>query len=309
MNRRKKGLRKHKINVMLVSDDKLVLEGWEQAINHASDIEVHKLIYRSNRTLSPEMPGFIDIFLFEAPLLKQSTFRKWIADQKFKNRAKTIVVFKDKKTLSRYRRLLDEAIQTGFHRQELINLIHGLRFDDKSLCTYYDQELRKITGNSKLKKYTELIQNIILLVFNANLQNPQIRFPQPDSRTEESYLIFENNGEHPFWAGIKKKHNSEFIVFSVQNDPPSIPSQFHGITPFLADPFGKLGLLVNRQPSGEKHLELQLAAHNNEGNVILMLFNQTLHSLLASKAAGADPTDLLEDLYQELFVAIRGKKR
>jgi hypothetical protein len=309
MNRRKKGLRGHKIKVMLVSDDKLVLEGWEQAIAHAPDIDSRRTVYKPDRKLPPEISDAVDIFLFEAPLLKHYSFRKWIADQKFKNRAKTIAVFKDKKLLSRNRRLLDEAIQTGFHRQELLNLIHGLRYDDKSLCTYYDQELRKAARSSTQKKYTDLIQNILLLVFDNNLQHPQMRPPQPKSETRETYLIFENHGTHPFWAGIKKKHNSDYIVFSVQNDPPAMASQFHGMTSFLSEPFGKLGLVVNRQPTGGQHLELQLAAYNNEGNVILVLFNQTLHSLLAAKAAGADPADLLDDLYQELFVAMPGKKR
>ncbi len=50
---------------------------------------------------------------------------------------------------------------------------------------------------------------------------------------------------------------------------------------------------------------LQVAAFQNDGKLILLLSDKQLRTLLAFKAAGVEPTELIEEIYQHLVVAIR----
>lgn len=307
MSRRKTAPPNNKIRVTLLSSNNLVMEGWEQALKRAPDIEIYKHRDKPDRKESAAISPATDILLLEASWMEKGSRNRQISLLKLRHAVKVIAVFKDRREISRHRRLLDEAIQAGFHRQELINLIRGLRRDDKSICNYYDRQLKKTTG--ALEKYAQLTSNILQLVFAGGLGNPQIELPRPGQNDPAAYIVFENRFPHPFWTKLKRKYGMDYAVFSIQNDPALIPAQIAGLAPRLSDPFGRVGFLVNRSCPAPGPTGLQVAKYRNEGVIILPIFDQLLHNLLASKAAGAEPTDLVEDIFQELFVAISALKK
>jgi len=311
MAHRKTGSQNSNIKVLLIAEEDLVLEGWEHALSQATDIELleatkkYLLYARSRLASAPE------IIIVEASWLKNAERRKWLLDAKTKTRTKIIAVIDSAKEAKRVRRIgvVDEAIQSPFSSQQLIHLIRGLSRDDKSLCMYYAEQLQATPpGNKHFDKYIELVSSILQLTFAQLLTNPRIK---KTSSLEDKfvYLTFENKSNHSFWSELRKRFGTNYIIFSMQNTPASFEKQIWRLGKYLTEPIGRLGFINNRQPPGDSLDMLQLSIYANEGKIIIMLFDKQIRSLLALKAAGVEPTELIEDIYQELIIATTETKR
>jgi hypothetical protein len=309
MRRRKFSIRSGKIKVMLLSSDQLILEGWEGILAHATNIILYKHHFKSSLKGVANLSFVPHVVLLEGSWLKVVDNKRWLSTMKSKHRLKVIVIYGNKNELRHHRNIVDESIEVGFRRQELLNLIKGVVLDDKTLCMYYADKLKRMPASPQyFSQHTELVANILQLVFGQDLTNPQIKTSRL-AGNKAANLVFENNSQHPFWLELRKKHGMDYVVFSTRNDPDLFLDQFDKLGKFLSGPFGNMGFLINRR-SNEKHpTDLQTSKYQNEGRAILILFDPFIRSLLAFKAAGAEPVELIQDAYQGLFLAIGDSKR
>lgn len=310
MKNRKTKLLDKKTKVFLIAEDELILEGWENALSHATDFEVIRF---PNKLRTQKFGAIVvvpDIIIVEAAWLNTIKNQNWLIATKTKNRTKAIAVYGDKKEISRsIKKSIDEIIQSGFRSQQLINLIRGLRRDDKNLCMYYAEQLKKTSsGYRNSEKYTELIASILQLTFAPFFSNPQLKISRTAGE-KTAYLTFENNSSHPFWSELKKIFGANYIIFSIENAPTVLDRQSWHLREHLSEPVGKIGFLTNRKPPNSSYFMLQVSIYQNDGKIIIMLFDRQIRALLALKAAGVDPTEIIEDIYQELVIAIGEAKK
>lgn len=306
MRRRKTGIENDKIKVLLIAKEDLVLEGWSRVLSQAADIELLASINNFSLNTASRLDHPPEIIVAHESWLRSPKVRKWISQVRTKYRTKIIAVVRNTTRGKSLRMIgVDESIQSPFGGQQLINLIRGLSRDDKNLCMYYAQQLESMPrGAAHFGTYIELISNILQLTFSRAFSNPQMKSTY-SSGERFVYLTFENRSDHRFWNGLKKSFGTHYVLFSIQNNPALLTQQFGKLGKYLVEPVGKLGFLCNRQAPEDAFDMLQVAAFQNDGKLILLLSDKQLRTLLAFKAAGVEPTELIEEIYQHLVVAIR----
>lgn len=295
---------------MLLSSDQLILEGWEEMLVRVSYIEIFKYHFKSSRRRRSEnLRVAPDVVLIEGKWLKVAENKRWLAAIKMKYRLKVIVVYENKSELKRHKSLVDETIKSGLRKKELIDLIKGVALDDKTLCMYYAEKLKRLpAGEEQFNQYIGLIANILQLVFSRDFTDLRVKI-SPSTVGKFANLVFENNSKHPFWLELKRKYGMGHVVFLTHNNPDAFLNQFNRLGRLLSDPYGNMGFLVNRRAKGVPPLDLQLSKYQNESKIILVFFDPFIRKLLAIKAAGAEPVEVIEDACQEFFLAIGDAKK
>jgi hypothetical protein len=294
-------LKPKKIKVLLLSHDRLIVEGWMNALCSATDMELMQPPRRLKGRMPPKYFSAAGIIVIDEASLEGEDACPWLLNAKHHNRTKLVAVVSSLHDIKHVRKLgVDEAILSPFRSQQLIGLIRGLSRDDKSLCMYYARCLERLPqGNKHFDDYLDLMSNILQLVFDGVLTHPQILRTRLKG-TPLAHISFDNHFDHAFW----KELNTRYILFSVHNDPQLLAEQVRSLGRSLARQGTNLGFLNNRTSPEASATFLQTTAYKNDGMLIVMLFDSDIRSLLALKAAGVEPSEWIERLHQELIGAI-----
>ena len=295
----------HKIKVLLLSEAELIVEGWRNALSSAADIELLNPPKHLTWNKPPKASASADIILLEAAVLQNEDARRWLTDIRTRHQTKIIAVVSGKRAAKKVRALgADEAIFSPFRSQQLLGLIRGVDRDDKSLCMAYARQLEQLAADpAGAEEYIDLVASILQMVFAPLLTDLQITRLATE-RGKLAYLTFENRSMHHFWSRIREEHGSHTIVFSIHNEPSYFSQQARKLDRYLTPAMGRFAFLCNRREPNSVARTLQFASHRNGGKSILVLFDPQIRMLLALKAAGAEPSEYIEDLYQELFIAM-----
>jgi DNA-binding NarL/FixJ family response regulator len=291
------------IKVLLIDDDPLVLEGWEKAIQRARDIQVvGKVSLAGLRQLSA-FPGSPEIVIVKAPLFLKKENGKLIRSLKASGELiKIIAVANSEDEIQKLQKAgADEAILAGFHNQEFVDLIRGLSRDPKGLCSFFADQLASLQpGDNNLTAYETLVSSILQFLFMPPLGYPQLQSYDTSDR-HKSALLFPNITDRGFWGLVHSRHEADYILFLLHNAPEVESDHITELEKHLDKPLGFFGVLLTRNAARQPLRLLQLSFYQNQKKVVLVLWDEHIHDMLAFKAAGMDPTELLGNIYEEFF--------
>jgi DNA-binding NarL/FixJ family response regulator len=295
-----------KIRVFLIDDEPLAIKGWKELLSKAGDFQVTGEV--STRKLSGSikaLPQF-DIVLAGKDLLDLATRKHTIdALKKRSLTAKIVLIIDNKDDARRAQRAgIDEAIQSPFQSNTLINLLRGLHQEPKKRCAYYVGQLENLRSSNKNdKNYETLMSDILEFLFAPHLTDRYLKVSTFQGERECS-LLFLNGGNNPFWERIHADHQAHRLLFDIRNTSPLKPQHVERLGERLMKEIGQIGILVTHSDVAVPIQRLQVALYKNQSKMILFLTNSQIRNMLTQKAAGIDPTELFQDIYEEFITAL-----
>jgi DNA-binding NarL/FixJ family response regulator len=295
-----------KIRVFLVDDEPIALEGWKKLLEKVDDFQiVGESATRTVLTPLKNLPP-VDIVLIGANLLKLPA-RKRIVNAIKKSAVNTkIVLIAEKNNDVQKAQIIgvDEAIQSPYRSSTLLHLLRGLHQDPKKRCAYYVDQLDNLKSSNKASKiYEVLISDILEFLFDPHLTDRYLKFSTQVTGRECS-LFFLYKTSHPFWEQIRLDHNSHRLIFDIGNTSSVEPFHIERLSQRLTKEIGDIGIMVNHVEVSAAIQKMQIATYKNDGKVILFMTNSQLRNMLMHKAAGIDPTELLQDIYEEFITEV-----
>lgn len=295
-----------KIRIFLIDDEPLAIKGRKDLLIKAGDFAVvGKSSTRALSSTLQSVPQF-DIVLAGKDIL-DITNRKRIIDvlRKGSLTAKIVVVVDNKKDIRRAQLAgIDEAIQTPFQSSTLINLLRGLHLEPKKRCAYYVEQLEHWKSSDKNPKNDEdMIGDILEFLFASHLTDRYQKISTFQGRRECS-LMFVNGGNHPFWERIRVDHQANRLLFDIGDTSASMVQKIERLAERLTKEIGQVGVLVCHSAMSVPIQKMQIALYKNESKVILLLTTSQIKNMLTQKAAGIDPAELFQDIYEEFITTL-----
>jgi DNA-binding NarL/FixJ family response regulator len=295
-----------KIKVFLIDDEPLAIEGWKDLLIKDGHFQiVGKTSPEKMKKSTGALPHF-DIVLAGAGLLMLSTKKRTIsALKKAGLNVKIVIIVDNKEDIQRAQRAgVDEAIQSPFQRTALTNLLRGLNQEPKKRCAYYVQQLGNLHANEKSNRdYEYLISDILQFLFSDHLIDRYLRFKTSYGNRECS-LLFSNRSNHPFWEMLRVDHNGTRVLFDIRNARSVKPDNIGRLGRRLSKEVGGVGIIVSHLSASNSIQGLQVALYKNESKVVFSITNLQIKNMLIQKAAGIDPTEIFQDIYQEFMAEL-----
>lgn len=141
---------------------------------------------------------------------------------------------------------------------------------------------RLATGNKNAadKKYEGYMEQLL-----TSLLYPQLDFAQGQSRTDSGVLvrdlIFYNNRSVEFLDEIYQKYGSTQIVFEMKNVQAIEPQHVSQLNRYLAEHFGRFGVLVTRRPVPRSIERSLIDLWSGQRKCIIVLTDEDLETMVA----------------------------
>jgi len=289
------------IDVILIDDSSIVIEGLKRALRTAQDIRVigeYSVSDVKNGALS-SCSGAV-ILLGVASLKNPGSDGLIGSIKRSLPLVKIIVVVNEEFEVDWVRSLgADEAIKARGQHYQLVNLVQGLFKDDKSLCEYYFKLLKTIVpGKADEKKYETVMGEIIHLLFSEHLVMDQPQSSTFSKRKRRDFILY-NISTHTFWQFVKYSYRADQVIFEFKNTAETHTDHVIQLNRYLRPPMGSFGILTERVLASDPVWKEQMELCKG-GTIILLITDDDIHTMLAFKAAGFEPTGVLEELYTYL---------
>jgi len=193
----------------------------------------------------------------------------------------------------------DVALEKAFSRRHLHNLIRRLCRDDKELSAKHVHDLARIRpGRTDARVYEESMYEILEFLLTPGLTNPRWQ-SRTWLGTRIRDVVFFNGSDHPLWQAVRTQHGSDQVVFELKNTAQIEPEHVDQLGGYLVRSLGRLGILLGRHAPSESVWLRQVTLYNGDDKVVLVMWDEHIRTMLSLKAAGADPVELIQDLYVE----------
>lgn len=154
----------------------------------------------------------------------------------------------------------------------------------------------KEDGNDK--EYEELIFDLL-----SSLLYPTLEFAESRARTVSGAhirdLIFYNDGHSEFWRDIRERHDARQPVFELKNVKALSTEHVNQLFRYLDDEFGRVGVLVTRNPTPRAVSQNIVDLHSSKRVVILSLDDSDVDLMLSLAESARDPADAIRKRYVE----------
>lgn len=160
-------------------------------------------------------------------------------------------------------------------------------------------------GQDSWREYEDLCVDILNHVFIPPLRTPRIQTRSEDGLDRRDAIYTIDNG-HVFWDNLKNECRTRILVAEFKNHQ-STPSQkeIESIQQYLfTKAMRSFGILCARQPPDESALKARRRAWMEFDKLVVFLADQDLQEILLLKAAGDDPTEVINSQLDDFFIRL-----
>lgn len=161
------------------------------------------------------------------------------------------------------------------------------------------RELRDLpTGRSDGadRRFEDLAADLL-----TSLLYPTLEFAQSRVRTASGShirdLIFYNDGKTPFWRDLRERYDARQPVFELKNVTALDAEHVNQLFRYLDAEFGRLGILVTRNPTPSAVQRNIVDLHSSKGVSVLCLNDRDLELMLSVTDSGRDPSEVLKKVF------------
>lgn len=167
-------------------------------------------------------------------------------------------------------------------------------------------ELENINAGKKgFIKYEDICVKILNYLFYSAIGAKQYQF-ESDDKLSRFDLVVRINPITEFWKFIVNEINSRYVIFEFKNYKDKIGQREILTTEryLLNLALRKVAIILTRKGYNESAHKFIRGALRETGKVIIVLNDEDLKEMLKMKMSGSDPTNLLFDKFDELFMNI-----
>ena len=110
-------------------------------------------------------------------------------------------------------------------------------------------------------------------------------------------LIFYNDGKTAFWRDLRERYDARQPVFELKNVTALDTEHVNQLFRYLDDEFGRLGILVTRNPTPSAVQRNIVDLHSSKGVSVLCVNDRDLELMLSVMDSGRDPSDVLKRVF------------
>jgi hypothetical protein len=163
------------------------------------------------------------------------------------------------------------------------------------------KRLRGMETGKQHALHEELVHRILTVILHPHLTNPASQAKTAGGRQRRD-VLFSNRSPHLFWQSMRQKHDATQIVFELKNVKKLRPEHIRQTAAYLTAGLGRLGFVVSRTPASARMIEHAVDVFRTENQkVVLFLCDDHLEQMLNKKAAGRDPTEVIEKVYDDFI--------
>lgn len=149
------------------------------------------------------------------------------------------------------------------------------------------------------RRYEDLIHDVFASAFF-----PTLEFAESKVRTISGAhirdLIFYNDGKTEFWRDLRERYAVRQPVFELKNVAQLETEHVNQLHRYLDEEFGRLGVLVTRNPVPKAVRQNIVDLHSSKRTMILCLDDRDVELIEALLESGRDATDICKRKYIEL---------
>lgn len=289
----------HPINVFLIDDEPLAIEGWRNLLNNAGGFQIVGEVSSNITSLVKEKLPKIDIVIAGMGLLQLPLQKKVISILRNSGpNTKIVMIVNDNNGIEKAQLAgIDEAIQIPFRKRDFLNLLIGLHQDPKKRCAYYIEQL-DVNYEPNSLNYSRVMSDVIEFLFFPFLTDKYINFQNP-AEDFACFITFQNRGGHPFWEHIRQEYRAERILFSISTARVASTEQVRKLAAQLTNSFGKFAILVSHQVVPDPIKDFQTALYKNEDTLVIFFSDTQIRDILIQKASGIDTSEIFQEVLEE----------
>lgn len=159
-------------------------------------------------------------------------------------------------------------------------------------------ELNTGSAGGADRKYEDLMTDLF-----SSLFYPTLEFAENRVRTVSGAhirdLIFYNDGKNTFWEDLRDRYEAKQPVFELKNVKSLETEHVNQLYRYLDEEFGRLGVLVTRNPTPKAIQRNIIDLHSSKRVVILCVNDRDLELMLSLLDSGRDPTEAIKKKYIE----------
>ncbi len=163
-------------------------------------------------------------------------------------------------------------------------------------------EIRELpTGSAERadRRYEDLTTELL-----SSLLYPTLEFAESRVRTASGAhirdIIFYNDGKTEFWNDLRDRYEARQPVFEIKNTRVLEAEHVNQLYRYLDEEFGRLGVLVTRNPSPASVTRNIVDLHSSKRVVILTVDDRDFELMLSLLDSGRDPSDAIKKKFIEL---------
>lgn len=162
-------------------------------------------------------------------------------------------------------------------------------------------------GREAAKEYELVCEEILKILFTDNIQ-----FFHSQTSTKDRLNIFDNvvkikyDNSSPFWNVLRKCYHTEYVIFEYKNYCPEI-TQHNIWTTYkylYKSALRNVAIIISRKGEDDHSRKVMDGILRDEGKLILSLSDESLEKMLSMKGAGNDPSDHLQDLFDQMMIKL-----
>jgi hypothetical protein len=148
------------------------------------------------------------------------------------------------------------------------------------------------------REYEALVHDILCSMLYPTLELAESRV-RTASGAHIRDLIFYNDGKTDFWKDLRERYEARQPVFELKNVKSLETEHVNQLYRYLDDEFGRLGILVTRNPMPKPILRNAVDLHSSKRVAVLCLDDRDLELMIAMAEAGRSPADVLKKKFVE----------
>lgn len=152
-------------------------------------------------------------------------------------------------------------------------------------------------GHPGAFKFEEIVGEIIKLCFFRSLTNVQSKVRLNDGSSIRDWVA-SNRAASGFWEVIRTKYGAVQIVWECKNNLELQADDFHQVSYYFSNSFGRFGIIVFRGEVKESYFRhISTVANKNQSGQILLLTQKDLEVFLRQAINGVFKENHIQDKY------------
>lgn len=174
---------------------------------------------------------------------------------------------------------------------------------DLDLYEQFCQKLSKCPpGKESFRTYEDIGNEILIHLFKEELGEPKVQSTSID-RAQRRDVLFRNKRNSPFFKRIAERFGADFVIVDYKNySDPLDGTVVTDVAKYANKALGKFIVVVSRKGFSEAAYTTQAREFRDSGVIVLSVCDEHLLEMVIRKKSGEDPSDILEDLLDEMLI-------